>query len=341
MATVNEDFSLKNSTKKVSGKQPKNKLKYGKWGVIFIMPFFITYFVFQLYPMLSSIYNSFFKYFWDDLSFQMIEPEFIGLENFVKLFKDDHIVTYFGNTLLMWILGFVPQIIFSLLFASWFTDIRLKLKGTGAVKIILYLPNMLMASSVAVLFFNLFSTTGPINMILTALGNEEPIRFMATEWGIRGVVALINFIMWTGNTTILLMAGIMGIDPALYEAASIDGASASQSFRKITLPMLKPILLYVLVTSMIGGLQMFDIPRLLTNVSGGPNGVAMTVVMDLNQRIGTARNYGMAGAESVLLFLAAGILGLFLFKLMESDADKEARAFKKKRKKEAKMKGGR
>lgn len=95
-------------------------------------------------------------------------------------------------------------------------------------------------------------------------------NFLEDEWSIRLLIAFINFIMWTGNTTILLMAGIMGIDPALYEASSIDGASAGQQFKKITLPMLKPIMLYVMVTSMIGGLQMFDIPNLLVK-NGGPN----------------------------------------------------------------------
>lgn len=181
-----------------------------------------------------------------------------------------------------------------------------------------------MASSVAVLFGKLFAANGPINDIL-----GTNIHFLEQEWGIRIIVAFINFLMWTGNTTILLMAGIMGIDPALYEASSIDGASAGQQFRKITLPMLKPIMLYVLVTSMIGGLQMFDIPNLIVN-KGGTNEVATTVVMDISTRINSSQgDMGVAGAESVLLFLAAGIIGIFLFRIMQSDDEKEAKARKK------------
>lgn len=135
--------------------------------------------------------------------------------------------------------------------------------------------------------------------------------------------------MWTGNTTILLMAGIMGIDPALYEASAIDGASAKQQFRRITMPMLKPIMLYVMITSMIGGLQLFDIPNLIVN-RGGTNGVASTVVMDISTRINSSQgDMGVAGAESVVLFLAAGLIGIFMFRIMQSDEDKEIKARKK------------
>lgn len=310
--------------------QRPHKLKYGKWGLIFILPFFICYGVFQLYPLISTFYRSFF-HDKTDIFFNKIF-EFAGLENYIDLFTQYGIVGYFGNTILLWLLGFIPQIIISLLFASWFTDIRLKLKGTGAVKVILYLPNMLMASSVAVLFGKLFAVTGPINNIF-----GTSIAFLEQEWGIRGIIAFINFLMWTGNTTILLMAGIMGIDPALYEASSIDGASAKQQFWKITMPMLKPIMLYVLVTSMIGGLQMFDIPNLIVK-KGGTNGVAQTVVMDISTRINSPQgDMGIAGAESVLLFLVAGIIGIFMFRLMQSDEDKEISARRKAEKKAKKL----
>lgn len=310
--------------------QRPHKLKYGKWGMIFILPFFIAYFIFQLYPLVMTFYTSFYSQY-EDLFETVVE--FVGFNNYVKVFTEGHIIEYFGNTFLLWLLGFIPQILVSLLFASWFTDIRLKLKGTGAVKVILYLPNMLMASSIAVLFAKLFAVNGPVNNILVnALGNE-PFDFLNSEWGIRLIIAFINFLMWTGNTTILLMAGIMGIDPALYEASSIDGASAGQQFRKITLPMLKPIMLYVLVTSMIGGLQLFDVPKLMTNDMGGPNGVAKTVVMDISEGIIGSGDIGLAGAESVILFLVAGVIGIFLFKLMQSDDEKEAKKYKKERKK--------
>ena len=313
----------------VAVRQKGNKLKYGKWGVIFVLPFFIAYGVFQFYPLIMTFYKSMFTEFTDPTTFEEVS-RFEGLANYVKLFTDGSFVKYFGNTLILWIMGFVPQILISLLFASWFCDIRLRLKGTGAMKVVLYLPNMLMASSVAVLFSKLFELQGPINHLL---GTE--IFFLNEVWGIRGIIAGINFLMWTGNTTILLMAGIMGIDPGLYEAASIDGASAGQQFMKITLPMLKPIMVYVLVTSMIGGLQMFDIPNLIVR-NGGTGQIAYTVVMDISKGITGGGNIGLAGAESVLLFFIAAIIGFIMMKSMESDEEKEKRKNKKRQKAEAK-----
>ena len=142
--------------------QRPHKLKYGKWGLIFILPFFIAYGIFNLYPLIMTFYNSFFSKY-EDLFDTVVQ--FVGFDNYVKVFTEGQILKYFGNTFLLWLLGFIPQILISLLFASWFTDLRLKLKGTGAVKVILYLPNMLMASSVAVLFATLFAVTGPVNQL--------------------------------------------------------------------------------------------------------------------------------------------------------------------------------
>lgn len=318
----------------VAIRQKKNKLKYGKWGIIFILPFFIAYFLFSFYPLITTFYYSFFSRFKDPVTIKTVE-KFVGFKNYSTLFTKDPFAEtgflyHFGNTFLLWILGFIPQLLLSLLFASWFTDIRLKLKGTGIMKVVLYLPNMLMASSIAVLFNKLFALSGPVNDLL-----GTNIDWLQSAWGVRGLIAAVNFLMWTGNTTILLMAGIMGIDPALYEASAIDGATAGQQFRKITLPMLKPIMLYVLVTSMIGGLQMFDIPNLLVK-QGGTQKVAQTVVMDISAGIGGSGDIGLAGAESVILFFVAGIIGLILFKSMESDDEKEKRKNKKREKAERK-----
>ena len=122
-----------------------------------------------------------------------------------------------------------------------------------------------------------------------------------------------NCLMWFGNTTILLMAGMMGIDPALFEAAEVDGATSTQVFFRITMPLLRPILVYVLITSLIGGLQMFDVPQILTNGTGGPTDTTMTLIMYLNKQL-YSKNYGMGGALSVLLFIVTGILSLIVFK---------------------------
>ena len=122
-----------------------------------------------------------------------------------------------------------------------------------------------------------------------------------------------NFLMWFGNTTILLLAGMLGIDTSLFEAAEVDGATSTQIFFRITLPLLKPILIYVMVTSLIGGLQMFDVPQILTNGTGDPMRSTMTMIMFLNKHL-FSKNYGMAGALSVLLFLITGALSILIFR---------------------------
>ena len=130
-----------------------------------------------------------------------------------------------------------------------------------------------------------------------------------------------NCLMWFGNTTILLMAGMMGIDTSLFEAAEVDGATSTQVFFRITLPLLRPILVYVLITSLIGGLQLFDVPQILTNGTGNPVRSTMTLIMFLNNHL-YSKNYGMAGAVSVVLFIITGILSIVVFKMTGNDKRK-------------------
>ena len=290
-----------------------NVVRYNKWGYIFLIPFIVTYIVFQLVPLISTVWNSFFENYRSGLI--QVGPRFIGLENYASLFSNGDIWTYLGNTLIMWILGFVPQILVSLLLGAWFSNERMRLKGETFFKTVIYLPNLIMASAFAMLFFTLFSDGGPINSILVSLGViSAPYKFMSHVWSARGLIALMNFLMWFGNTTILLMAGMMGIDPALFEAAEVDGATSSQVFTKITLPLLRPILIYVMITSLIGGLPMFDVPKIITKGTGDPERSKMTLIMYLNKHL-FSKNYGMGGALSVFLFVVTGILSLVVFKI--------------------------
>lgn len=177
-----------------------------------------------------------------------------------------------------------------------------------------------MASAFAMLFFTLFSDNGPVNSILlkfNMIDAENPIRFLSSELWTRGLVATMNFLMWYGNTTILLMAGIMGIDSSIFEAARIDGANPVQTFFKITLPLLMPIFIYVLITSLIGGIQMFDVPQILTNGEGNPNRTSMTLIMYLNKHLAN-KNYGMAGAVSVLTFALTSVFSFTVYNMTMS-----------------------
>ena len=298
-------------------KPRKTGVSYAKWGYIFILPFFITYFIFTLTPQIMTIYNSFFENYRNGL--KQIGPNFVGLRNYVALFTPDKsgtigMLKYFGNTLILWVMGAVPQIVIALLLAVFFTSYRLNIKGQQFFKTVIYMPNLIMAAAFSMLFFTLFSTVGPVNQILLAHGIvEKSVNFLGLKISVRILISLMNFLMWFGNTTILLMAGIQGIDQNMFEAAEIDGANSLQVFFRVTLPLLAPILVYTIITAMIGGLQMFDVPQVLTNGKGTPDRASMTMVMYLNNFLTTSKNYGMAGAVSVVLFIVSSLLSLFVY----------------------------
>jgi cellobiose transport system permease protein len=291
-------------------------VSYNKWGYIFLIPFVVVYLIFQLVPLITTIYNSFFENYRSGLT--QVGPNFVGFANYAKLFQDGEIWIYFKNTMIMWVMGFVPQILVSLLLGAWFSNPSLRLKGQRFFKTVIYLPNLIMASAFAMLFFTLFADGGPINAMLVHAGIlKQAYSFFSHKWSARTLVALLNFLMWFGNTTILLMAGMMGIDPSLYEAAEVDGATSSQIFRRITIPLLRPILIYVMITSLIGGMQMFDVPQILTNGTGDPMRSTMTLIMYLNKHL-FSKNYGMGGALSVFLFVITGLLSLIVFRFNQT-----------------------
>ena len=206
-------------------KKKKGKVvSYNKWGYIFLIPFIATYVIFQLIPLVKTVYYSFFEYYIDSstMNFTELTPVYFG--NYKELILEPiaGYPTLFENftaTMIMWALGFVPQILVSLLLGAWFSDNRLRLKFATFFKSVIYLPNLIMASAMAMLFAALFSAKGPINVLLQDMGVlTQEFAFLDNMWAVRFIVAFMNFLMWFGNTTILLMAGMMGIDGSLFEA---------------------------------------------------------------------------------------------------------------------------
>ena len=313
-------------------KKKKKSIDYGKWGLLFILPFFIAYLIFSLIPLIDTVRYSFFEYYRSGI--KVVGPNFVGMKNYISLFKSDMFL-YGKNTLILWLIGFVPQIVVALVLACWFTDLRMKIHGKQFFKVVIYLPNLIMASAFALLFFTMFSTNGPVNSILLSLGVlKAPIDFLGSVLGTRGLIGFMNFMMWFGNTTIMLMAAVMGVSVEVYEAADLDGCNGIQRFFYITLPMIRPILAYTLITSIIGGLQMFDVPQILTNGQGNPDRTSMTLIMFLNSHL-KSKNYGMAGALSVYLFIISGILCFFVYRMTnDNDPDGSKKAAKKRAKEE-------
>lgn len=302
----------------------KKTIEYGRYGMIFLIPFFVAFLVFQFYPLLYTIFKSF---FYDVKTGRNSAVKSIfGLGNYTNyLFGSAGQGEFWyalGVTIAMWLLNFIPQILLSLLLAAWFTDSHNKLKGTGAYKVMMYMPNIITAATIAVLFYTLFNVNGSITSFLVKIGLVSSDGFIEKGWGSLFLIAFIQFWMWYGNTMIVLIAGILGISPSLYEAAMVDGATSRQQFFKITLPLLRPILQYTLVTSAIGGMQMYDIPQLLNK--GGPIvkigdksiNSTTTVVMLIKKyaSVGSStENLGRASAYSVMLFLVTLCISMIFY----------------------------
>lgn len=283
---------------------------------------------------------------------------YVGTENFEKIFNNktrfNSVFGSFANTAILWVLGVVPQILLALLLSAWFTDTKIKLKGLNLMKALMYLPNVITAVTVAIFFRRVFAySTGASRsasqLFLELVGHPEGYNFFASAWATRFIIAFINFWMWYGNTMITLIAGISSISESLYESAQIDGANTFQTYTLITLPLLRPILLYTVVTSLIGGLQMFDIPQninvnpALINFNGSMIRSTRTVLMYINQQafgMQDLKQVGIASAVSILLFFTTTILSVLIFYLMRDKDAIQAKKAKKKAKKEAALKNG-
>lgn len=329
------------------------RLNYAKYGYIFILPFFLIYCIFSLYPLLYTFFLSTTRERQVGGGLKgTTEVTKAGIDNFVMLFKgtepfSEEMFAAFGNTFHIWTMNFIPQIVLSLILAVWFTDSRLKIRGQGVFKSLIYMPNIITAASIATLFMSLLneSTLGPVNQLLGNMGfleDGEIVKFL-TENSIRKVViAVIQCWMWYGNTMIIFIATINGINPSLFEAAQIDGANGRQQFFKVTLPLIRPMMLYTFITSMIGGLQMYDIPMLLqTSGSTMPGRKQTIVVMIYNVFSQSFPEYGVAAAMSVILFVVTAILSILVFYVMrDKDAIAQRKYLKKQRKQQlAKAKG--
>lgn len=318
----------------------QKSVSYAKYGYIFSIPFVVAFLAFALYPLVYTTIIGF-----TDLR-GIMKTSFKFLEDPLQNFKQILTMQSFGlsltNTALLWIINFVPQILLALLLAAWFTNRRLKVKGQGLFKVLIYMPNIITAATIAILFNTLFGyPKGVVNDVLQNLHLiAAPVNFSLQRWAARLNVSFMQFWIWYGNTMIVLIAGILGISPSLFESAEIDGASSFQTFFKITLPSIRTILLYTLVTSMIGGMQMFDIPRLF--LLGGPDQATMTTsVFIYNQAFSGSYIYNRAAAASMILFvIIAFFSGILFYVLRDKDAillNKQKKAMIKEARQKAKI----
>ena len=307
---------------------------YAKYGYLFSIPFVVTYLIFSFYPTINTIILGFTdaKGMAGLTNWNFLPAEDL-FKNFIAVLKAPTFRKSLGNTIILWVANFIPQISLALLLTAWFTSKRNELRGQGFFKVVFYMPNII----TAILFKALFAyPVGPVNSLLVKLGlATEAVNFTTKVWPTRGIIAFIQFWMWYGNTMIVLISGVLGINPDLYEAAELDGASSSQMFWKITMPNLKTILLYTLITSMIGGLNMYDIPKLFND--GNPANSTMTTnVFIYKQAFSGSYMYARAAAASVIMFIIIAVISIFMFMMFQDSDKKMERAARRAAKRAAK-----
>ena len=280
----------------MEGKMKKIK---DRIGYLFVSPFFLVFFLFNVYPILFTLYLSMTRYKGYG------NKVFIGADNFKLVFKDPNVVDAFMNTIKIWGVNIFFQIFLAFLLVMIFSDIQYKVKGLGFFRVVFYLPNLIASATIALIFVKLLDRDyGVLNQVLFNIDwIDKSIGWLTKPILAQMSVSAIQTWMWFGNSFILFMASVQAVSKETFEAARIDGANRLQVMMNITIPSIKPILIYVMVTGLIGGLQLFDIPFLITDGKGFPEGSLNTMIVYIYNMAFVYKNYGYASALSFMLFL--------------------------------------
>ena len=299
----------------------KGSIERNRYGIYFILPFVAAVIVLKILPMFYTIVLS--LYSWDGLE----EKVFVGLENYSRLVNDENFYKAVYNTALIWGMNIVPRMAVALLCALVFAQSRLR--GKQFFKAVYYFPNLVTTTSIAV-FANLALDyqSGFINEILLKLGLiAEKIDWLHSPIAAQTSVAVIIWWMWFGYAAILFTTGILSIPNDVIECSMVDGANVWTRFWRIVMPLLKPIFAYVFITSLIGGLQNFEIPKLLTNGRGSPDKSLITMVMQLYNLTFVNFQYGYGATYAVALFIIIAMISACTFRILNGK-DLEAKGGK-------------
>ena len=292
-------------------------MNYNRIGNLFVLPFIIVFLIFNVYPVLRTFYLSFTNYPGYG------EPVWCGLANYVRAFGDRFFRQSLLNTAYIWAINIFFQLGLAFVLMIIFSDIKYKMAGLRVFRIIYYLPNLIACTSVAFLFKTLldwkYGTFNQIIMMICKFFGKayEPIDWLGRADTAGPTIAIILAWMWFGNSFLMLMAGVQGVSKDYFEAAAIDGAGRFKVFTKITLPLIKPILLYVTITSMIGGIQMFDLPFLMSGKASASYDSVQTAMMYLYKfgfTMGTMQ-VGYASAIAYILFMIILGFSILQFKI--------------------------
>ncbi len=294
------------------------EIKANRVAYVYIAPFFILFAIFGLFPILSGLYISFFR--WDGVG----AMKWKGLDNYVRLFTDPTFILSIKNTLYIGVIAHIP-ILFGGLVLAYILNGKF-VKFQNLFKTVYFLPMVTSAVAVTIVFQVLFGYNfGLINYCLALIG-LPPINWLggAGEYVKAAIIIMFSW-KWIGWNMVIYLAGMQGISHDIYEASTIDGASSAQTFFRITLPLLKPIILFTLIQSTIGTVNLFTEPFVLTNsLTGGTNNMGLTMMMYLLNKAPKGNNiYGLASAVAYVITVMVIIISLVLQRMMgEKDAAK-------------------
>jgi multiple sugar transport system permease protein len=292
----------------------------GRWrddlvGWAFAAPFVILFLIFLAFPILASFALSFTSFGLRDLQ-NPIGATFVGLKNYTDLLADPKFWTSLLNTVYFVVVGVPVTLVFGLLIANALN--RGVTRFRTAFRVGYYLPVITSIVAIAVVWrFLLNPDMGLINMLLAKLGIQGPAWLADPVLAMPSIIAMA---VWRnlGFAMIVFLAGLQAIPAVLYEAASIDGAGRWQSFRFVTLPMLRPTILFMTVITTIGYLQLFEEPFVMT--AGGPLDKTLSVTMYMYQQGFTFFHQGYASAVAYVLFVIVAIVAFLQFKFLRSDS---------------------
>ena len=280
-------------------------------GLLFISPFFILFAIFGAFPLIFTAFLSFHK--WSMLG----ERTFIGFKNYEILFTNDPLFwKAVMNTFSIWFMSTIPQLILALVLAFFLNQVFLK--GKGIFRLAIFMPNITSIVAVAIVFSAMFGTNyGIINYILSLVGIDG-IDWSGSYFGTQIAISAMVMWRWVGYNTIIYLAGLQGISKELYEAATVDGASTRQQFIYLTVPLMKPIILFTVVLSTIGGMQVFTEPLLFGK---GSVNQGLTMTLYLYEEAFTRFSFGYAAAVAWLLFfiiILFSLLNMYLTRKIDS-----------------------
>ena len=277
----------------------------------YVAPFFLLFFIFGLFPLLFTFYVSLFD--WDPIG----EHHYVGLANFVQLVHDPRFWGALRNTFSIWLLSTVPQLLLALGVAHVLNHPRLRAATFFRMSVLV--PYVTSVAATTIVFAQLFDRDyGMLNWILQLLGFHH-VDFTASVWSSHIMIATMVAWRWTGYNTLLYLASLQAVPRELYEAAAADGANGWKQFRHITIPMLRPIIVFTVVTSTIGGLQIFTEPLLANPVGGLTCGAArqcQTLTLFLYEQGFGRFHFGYGAAVGVALFVMVVIVAAINYLLV-------------------------